>query len=78
MPETSPSRRAVGLVDVPGEGHAHVYVNGEKLGRLYGAWMHLPRLPPGEVIVLVTLNSNTHGPLAVDGTLFAAITTLFR
>ncbi|HAS10756.1 MAG TPA: hypothetical protein DCS55_09630, partial [Acidimicrobiaceae bacterium] len=26
---------------VLGEGHAHVYVDGEKYGRVYGEWMHL-------------------------------------
>ena len=50
---------------VPGEGHAHVYVNGEKIGRLYGAWMHLSSLPE-EAEVEVTLNTNDHRMLAVD------------
>ncbi|WP_199699574.1 hypothetical protein [Notoacmeibacter ruber] len=50
----------------PGEGHAHVYVNGEKLGRLYGPWMHIAKLPE-DAVVEVTLNSNDHAPLAVDG-----------
>lgn len=58
---------AVGLGDVPGEGHAHVYVNGNKLGRLYGEWMHITHLPKGEVTVAVTLNSNNHSSLAVAG-----------
>ena len=69
--------KAAGLGDVPGEGHAHVYVNGEKLGRLYGEWMHIPRLPQGEVIVSVTLNSNTHSPLTVGGAPITAISALF-
>lgn len=51
----------------PGEGHAHVYVNGTKIGRLYGPWLHLPNLPKGEVTVEVTLNANDHRPLAVNG-----------
>jgi len=51
----------------PGEGHAHVYVNGAKIGRLYGPWLHLPDLPKGEVTVEVTLNANDHRPLAVNG-----------
>jgi len=51
----------------PGEGHAHVYVNGTKIGRLYGPWLHLPDLPKGEVTVEVTLNANDHRPLAVNG-----------
>lgn len=53
---------------VLGEGHAHVYVNGAKLGRFYGPWLHLDNLPPGEVTVEVTLNANDHRPLSVDGT----------
>lgn len=51
----------------PGEGHAHVYVNGQKLARLYGPWMHVSALPRGEVTIAVTLNANDHGQLAVAG-----------
>ncbi|MDE4305819.1 hypothetical protein PXK30_19235 [Phaeobacter gallaeciensis] len=51
---------------VANEGHAHVYVNGNKIARLYGSWMHIASLPPdGEVEV--TLNSNDHRVLAIDG-----------
>ncbi|MEO9525809.1 hypothetical protein [Roseibium sp.] len=50
---------------VPGEGHAHVYVNGEKVTRHYGPWLHLPALPEGEAVVEVTLNTNDHKMLAV-------------
>ncbi|MBO9433662.1 hypothetical protein J7394_05565 [Ruegeria sp. R13_0] len=53
--------------DVPGEGHAHVYINGEKLGRLYANWLHLPSLPDGDVEVKVSLNGNSHSPLMVEG-----------
>ncbi len=49
--------------NIDGEGHAHVYINGEKLGRLYGAWMHLDALPKGVVEVTVSLNANDHSPL---------------
>ncbi len=52
---------------VAGEGHAHIYVNGAKLARLYGPWLHLPALPKGEVTVEVTLTANDHRPLMVDG-----------
>lgn len=52
---------------VEGEGHAHVYVNGRKLARLYGSWMHLDHLPAGDVTIRVTLNTNDHLQLAVDG-----------
>jgi len=49
-----------------GEGHAHVYINGTKLGRLYGNWLHIPELPQGDVEVKVSLNTNSHSPLTVD------------
>ncbi|EEE37181.1 hypothetical protein RKLH11_1017 [Rhodobacteraceae bacterium KLH11] len=52
--------------DQPGEGHAHVYVNGTKLARLYGNWMHIADLPKGEVEVKVSLNANSHSALTVD------------
>ncbi|WPZ35948.1 hypothetical protein T8K17_07345 [Thalassobaculum sp. OXR-137] len=52
---------------VPGEGHAHVYVNGEKIARAYGPWLHIASLPPGRVEVMVSLNTNDHRPISVDG-----------
>ncbi|MBD3665539.1 hypothetical protein [Sulfitobacter aestuariivivens] len=60
----------------PGQGHAHVYVNGVKQGRLYGPWVHLDGLPKGTVAVEVTLNSNNHQPLAVNGEPIRAATML--
>ena len=53
------------LDHVAGEGHAHVYVNGEKLGRYYSPWVHLDKLPNGPVRIEVTLNANDHRKLAV-------------
>lgn len=64
------------LQNVTGEGHAHVYVNGEKRGRLYGNWMHLDHLPSGEVEIEVTLNTNDHRPLSVAGTPVSATQTI--
>jgi hypothetical protein len=58
---------------VPNTGHAHVYVNGEKLARIYGPWMHIGELPSGDVKVSVSLNANTHSPLAVDGVAVEAV-----
>ena len=54
--------------DIDGEGHAHVYINGTKLGRLYGNWLHIGNLPKGDVNVKVSLNANSHSALMVDGT----------
>ena len=59
------------MANADGEGHAHVYINGEKLGRLYGAWMHIGTLPKGEVEVTVSLNANDHSPLSVGDTLLS-------
>ena len=50
-----------------GEGHAHLYVNGKKMARVYGPWLHLPSLPKGRATVSVTLNSNDHRDLMIGG-----------
>lgn len=53
---------------VPGEGHAHIYINDVKYGRAYGPWMQLQALPKGTHTVRVTLNANDHSHLAVGST----------
>lgn len=58
---------AVNGPHVPGQGHAHIYVNGIKLARAYSPWMQLQALPKGDHVVRVTLNANDHGLLAVNG-----------
>jgi len=52
-----------------GEGHAHLYLDGEKIARLYGPWYHLDgsAVPPGEHTLTVSLNANDHTVWAVDG-----------
>ncbi len=62
--------------DKPGEGHAHVYVNGEKISRLYGNWLHLTDLPAGVAEVEVSLNTNSHSALTVDGVPVSAKLTI--
>ena len=57
---------AVGSAHVPGEGHGHVMVDGVKVARLYGPWMHLPALAP-DAVVEVSLHANDHRDLALDG-----------
>ncbi|MGB3493736.1 MAG: hypothetical protein WBA57_13485 [Elainellaceae cyanobacterium] len=51
----------------PTEGHAHLYINGEKIMRVYGAWHHLPSLEPGTNEVTVVLNANGHEVLTYNG-----------
>lgn len=48
-----------------GEGHAHLYVNGDKVARIYGPWFHIGSLPKGRNELTVTLNANDHSHLAV-------------
>lgn len=59
----------VGEDAVANEGHAHLYVNGKKVARLYGPWFNLSNtvLQEGENIVYVTLNANDHSEWSIDG-----------
>lgn len=52
---------------VAGEGHAHLYIDGVKIARLYGEWYHLPSLPDAAEVVSVTLYANDHSAFAIDG-----------
>jgi len=52
---------------VPGEGHAHIYVNGVRLTRLYGPWYYLKELPAGENLITVSLSGNDHSELYAAG-----------
>lgn len=52
---------------IAGEGHAHVYVDGTKIARIYGPWFHIGVLPDGAKTLTVTLNGNDHSPLAIGG-----------
>lgn len=65
-----------GAAHVNGEGHAHVYANGQKVARIYGDWYHIDNLPEGDVTLLVTLNSNDHRTINVNGAAVEAILTI--
>lgn len=49
------------------EGHAHLYVDGQKVTRLYGPWYYLDTLTPGQHRITVTLNTNGHQDLTHQG-----------
>lgn len=53
----------------PGEGHAHLSANGQKITRLYSNWYYLEKLPPGKNRITVSLNTNTHEGFIVNGKL---------
>ena len=61
---------------VAGQGHAHVYVNGVKVGRIYGEALQLGNLAAGENEVQVTLNANNHAAYTIDGEAVKATTVI--
>jgi hypothetical protein len=60
----------------PGYGHAHLYVDGVKLARLYAPAYHIASLDPGSHDIVVTLNANDHRALAVGDIAIAATATV--
>jgi hypothetical protein len=57
-------------------GHAHLYVDGVKIARLYGPYFHIPDLPVGDHEISVNLSSNDHSYYLVEGDKIAARTTV--
>ena len=49
------------------EGHAHLYINGQKITRLYGSWYYLSELKSGHNEIKVALNANGHEALIYNG-----------
>lgn len=62
----------------PQEGHAHLYLDGEKIARLYGPWYHLApsAVPHGEHTLTVSLTANDHTAWAVNGEPIQATATI--
>ena len=65
-----------GISHVDGQGHAHVYVDGVKVGRFYEKKAYLGRLDPGTREIRATLSDNLHGEYAVNGRAIEAAVTL--
>lgn len=55
-----------GNEDVMGEGHAHLFLNGKKVGRVYSNWIHVT-IGKGQNKVKVNLTTNSHKDYFVDG-----------
>ena len=53
--------------NVPGEGHAHLHVDGKKVNRLYSNNYYVSDLEPGEHTFSVFLNTNDHKEYVEDG-----------
>jgi len=63
--EFSPEQAS--LDHIKGQGHAHLYIDGTKITRLYGEWYHLPELTKGEHEIKVSLNANDHSAFTING-----------
>lgn len=61
------TEQAVDSANVPGEGHAHIYVNGEKISRLFDTEFTFGQdLATGDVVT-VDLRTNDHQSYTHDG-----------
>lgn len=62
------------------EGHAHLYINGVKIQRIYGPYIHLPRklFRPGINQITVSLNGHNHRPWQLANGLGATATLLIN
>ena len=56
--------KAVNGPHQPGEGHAHIYIDGTKIDRAYSPWVHIGDIPDDAQMLTVTLNANDHSALA--------------
>ncbi|MEO1561863.1 MAG: hypothetical protein AAFR98_00370 [Pseudomonadota bacterium] len=63
---------------VANEGHGHVYLNGEKLQRLYGPYFHIDPQEPGTHQLTVTLNAHNHAVFSVNGEVVQATAELVQ
>lgn len=61
---------------ISGEGHAHIYVDGEKINRVYGNWYHLGELPTGSHEITVNLTTNDHHELTNNAEVISASKTI--
>lgn len=57
----------LGIGNNANHGHAHLYVNGKKITRIYSNWHYISELPQGENEIKVTLNTDSHQDLVYQG-----------
>lgn len=61
---------------VPGEGHAHLFVDGDLMTMVYGPEFVLPSMDPGTYQVMVSLSTNDHLDYVVDDEMIAVTLSL--
>jgi hypothetical protein len=57
----------VNTSNIAGEGHAHLYIDNEKVARLYSPYYHYNGTFEGTKTFRVTLNANDHSEYTVNG-----------
>ena len=72
------SPETVNQNNVKNKGHGHLYIDGEKITRLYSDWIYLDQLPRGKHSLKVTLNSNQHQQLVRNGKPITAEVRIFQ
>lgn len=70
------SGEQVNQANQPNIGHGHLYVNGEKVARLYGNWFYLEHLESGSNDITVSLHANGHEVWTHEGDAIAHTTTV--
>ena len=63
------SPQKVNQAHIEGEGHAHLYIDDNKITRIYSPWLHIPKewLSSGTHEIKVTLSSNDHREYTYKG-----------
>ncbi|MEM7250761.1 MAG: copper chaperone PCu(A)C [Pseudomonadota bacterium] len=61
------SKESVDQPHVSGVGHGHLYLDGEKVGRIFSDRQEISRLSPGTHHIRVSLHANSHEAYAVAG-----------
>lgn len=70
----------VNEVSSPNTGHAHIFINGTKLTRVYSGWYYVSSdtLKAGENIISVTLNANDHSEWTKNGAHIESTVKVFK
>lgn len=55
-----------GINHIPGEGHAHLYINDQKITRILCTWHHIPELAQNNNTIRVVLSTNDHNYYSVN------------
>jgi hypothetical protein len=68
----------VNTENIQNEGHGHIYINDQKVARIYGEWFHLDNhhLTDEENILRATLNAHDHSQWSINNNPIEVVMTL--